>query len=51
MAAVEPRITDAVFSVLSVEASVASRRAYGGTAPENVKREAKRWIDALAKEK
>ena len=51
MQAIEPRITEDVFSVLSVEASVASRRAYGGTAPDNVKREAKRWIDALAKEK
>lgn len=51
MQAVEPRITNDIYSVLSVEASVASRRAYGGTAPENVKREAQRWITALAKEK
>jgi argininosuccinate lyase len=47
----EPKITADIFTVLSVEASVASRRAYGGTAPENVKREAQRWIAALKKEK
>ncbi|WDI33065.1 argininosuccinate lyase [Hyphococcus flavus] len=50
MQAVEKRITENVFSVLSVEASVASRKAYGGTAPENVKREASRWLAALTKE-
>ncbi len=49
--AVEPRITQDVFSVLSVDASVASRKAYGGTAPDNVKREARRWVSALAREK
>ena len=36
MRTVEPRITQDVFSVLSVEASAASRTSYGGTAPENV---------------
>ena len=36
MQAVEPRITKAVFSVLSVENSVKSRTSYGGTAPQNV---------------
>jgi len=50
MQSVETRITQAVFSVLSVEASVASRTALGGTAPENVKREAKRWLTQLKKE-
>ena len=34
---VDPRITDAVFDVLSVKASVTSRTSYGGTAPANVK--------------
>jgi argininosuccinate lyase len=34
---VDPRITDEVFEVLSVEKSVASRTSFGGTAPENVK--------------
>ncbi|GJL90415.1 argininosuccinate lyase [Hyphococcus sp.] len=50
MQKIEPRLTADIFNVLSVEASVASRRAYGGTAPENVKAEAKRWIDALKKD-
>jgi len=50
MQKVEPRITDGVMSVLSVDASVASRRAYGGTAPDNVKAQAQRWIAALKKE-
>jgi argininosuccinate lyase len=45
---VEPRITDGVFSVLSVEASVASRTSYGGTAPENVRRMAAEWRERLA---
>ncbi|QPC42316.1 argininosuccinate lyase [Kaustia mangrovi] len=47
MQEVEPRITDDVFSVLSVEASVASRESLGGTAPDNVRREAERWLKAL----
>src|SRR6186713_2569004 len=37
MRAVEPRITDEVFSVLSVDKSVESRTSYGGTAPANVR--------------
>ena len=37
MRAVEPRITEAVFAVLSLEASVASRKSFGGTAPERVR--------------
>ena len=35
--AIEPRITAEVFEVLSVERSVASRRSFGGTAPECVR--------------
>lgn len=50
MQAVEPRITEAVFAVLGVEQSVKSRVSYGGTAPVNVKRQAKRWLKQLAKE-
>ncbi|NOX82018.1 MAG: argininosuccinate lyase [Alphaproteobacteria bacterium] len=50
MQKIEPRITDEVFSVLSVDASAASRTSYGGAAPKNVKREADRWIAALSKE-
>ncbi|WP_262693855.1 argininosuccinate lyase [Kordiimonas aquimaris] len=38
MQAIEPRITADVFDVLSVEASIASRVSYGGTAPDNVQR-------------
>jgi argininosuccinate lyase len=49
MQAVEPRITKAVFDVLSVERSVASRVSHGGTAPANVKREAAKWLKKLAK--
>lgn len=48
MQSVEAGITADVFSVLTVEASVASRTSYGGTAPANVARQAARWLDALA---
>ncbi len=44
---VEPRITGDIYKVLSVEASVASRTSFGGTAPANVRREAKRWLKIL----
>jgi len=37
MQEVEPRITQDVYSVLTVERSVASRNVYGGTAPEQVR--------------
>ena len=47
MQAVEPRITKAVFGVLSVGNSVKSRAAYGGTAPNNVRAQAKRWLKRL----
>jgi argininosuccinate lyase len=49
MQRVEPRITNAVFSVLSVDRSVRSRTSYGGTAPANVAREAKKWLQRLGK--
>jgi argininosuccinate lyase len=48
MREVEPGITGDVFSVLTVEASVASRTSYGGTAPANVAEQAARWRRALA---
>jgi len=51
MQAVEPRITAEVFSVLSVERSVASRTSYGGTAPKNVRAQARKWQRALDKER
>jgi argininosuccinate lyase len=48
MQAEEPGITDAVFGVLTVDASVASRTSYGGTAPANVARAAAQWQAALS---
>ncbi len=42
--AIHSGITKAVFKVLTVEASVASRTSFGGTAPVNVRRAAKRWL-------
>ena len=47
MHSVEPRITDDVFNVLTVEASVASRTSYGGTAPVRVREQIARWKDRL----
>jgi argininosuccinate lyase len=49
MQRVEPRLTKDVFSVLSVDQSVRSRTSYGGTAPANVAREAKKWLKRLGK--
>jgi len=51
MRAVEPRITKDVFEVLSVDNSVKSRVSYGGTSPKNVRREATRWLKALARQR
>jgi argininosuccinate lyase len=48
MKAEEPGITADVFGVLTVDASVASRTSYGGTAPKNVAAQAARWQQALA---
>ena len=47
MQGIEPRITADVLSVLSVEASVASRTSYGGTAPQNVRKMARDWVKRL----
>jgi argininosuccinate lyase len=47
MQKVEPGINDDVYSVLSPEASVASRLSYGGTAPKNVKKQVRRWKSRL----
>ena len=47
MQAVEPRISTAVYDVLGVENSVASRTSYGGTAPKNVEAQAQRWLALL----
>ena len=51
MQKVEPQITKAVFSVLSVENSVKSRTSYGGTAPQNVIKMARGWAKRLEKER
>lgn len=49
MQSVHKAITSDVFKVLTVEASVAARKSFGGTAPANVKHEAKRWLKILGK--
>jgi argininosuccinate lyase len=46
--ALEPRITDEVYAVLTPAASAASRRSYGGTAPDQVRIQIQRWKDLLA---
>jgi argininosuccinate lyase len=46
--AIEPRITENIFEVLTVEASVASRASLGGTAPANVAAAARIWLEKLA---
>ena len=48
--AIEPRITEDIFTVLSVDKSVRSRTSYGGTAPAHVRKQAKRWLKALERE-
>jgi argininosuccinate lyase len=48
--AIDPRITDAVYPALSVDASVASRNSYGGTAPDQVRHQVARARAALAGE-
>jgi len=51
MQSVEPKITADVFTVLGIEKSVRSRTSFGGTAPSNVKREARRWLTLLKRGK
>jgi argininosuccinate lyase len=46
---VEPRVTGEVFAVLDPASSAKSRKSQGGTAPANVRREARRWIKRLEK--
>jgi argininosuccinate lyase len=50
MRSVEPRIHDGVFAVLGVDKSVKSRTSYGGTAPQQVRSQARRWLTKLRKE-
>src|ERR1700689_1265921 len=47
MQGVEPRITKQAFEVLGVARSGKSRTSYGGTAPANVRREARAWLRRL----
>ena len=47
MQKVEAQISQDIYNVLSAENSVNSRTSYGGTAPENVKHQALRWLDIL----
>jgi argininosuccinate lyase len=47
MQAIDARITHEVFSVLGVEQSANSRTCYGGTAPDNVREQAQKWINRL----
>jgi len=46
--ALEPRIGQGVYQVLTPEASVASRTSYGGTAPDQVRAQIQRWKELLA---
>ncbi len=48
MQAIEPRISQEIFDVLGVAASVASRTSFGGTAPTNVANAAAKWLENLA---
>ena len=43
MQKVEPRITADIFNVLTPLASATSRTSYGGTAPNNVRKQVARW--------
>ena len=43
MQAIEPGITDAVYGVLSLDASVKARMSYGGTAPDRVREQLLFW--------
>jgi len=47
MQSADARITQDVFTVLSVTKSVASRTSYGGTAPVRVRAQARRWLKKL----
>ncbi|HXI88168.1 MAG TPA: argininosuccinate lyase, partial [Parvularculaceae bacterium] len=47
MQSVEPRITKDVYAALSIDASVASRKSYGGTAPDNVRAQIAAWRKRL----
>jgi argininosuccinate lyase len=48
MQSVHEHITDDVFNYLGVQNSVASRQSYGGTAPDQVRKQIARWKAELA---
>jgi len=48
MQSVDKRITKEVYSVLGVENSVSSRKSFGGTAPDNVRKAARWWRTQLS---
>ncbi|MBV8938676.1 MAG: argininosuccinate lyase, partial [Alphaproteobacteria bacterium] len=48
MQSVEPRITEAVFGVLGARKSAESKTSFGGTAPEQVRAQARAWREKLA---
>jgi argininosuccinate lyase len=47
MRSAHPAITSAVFDVLGVDNSVASRTSYGGTAPVEVRKQVAAWRERL----
>ena len=49
MQEIEPRIDEEARLGLSAERSVKSRTSFGGTAPGNVRREARKWLKKLQK--
>ncbi len=51
MTKVEARISQEIYDVLSAKNSINSRTSYGGTAPDNVKQQALRWLDILQSNK
>jgi len=51
MRKVEPRITKDALATLTVDRSVKSRTSFGGTAPKNVRAQAKKWLKRLDKER
>ncbi len=50
MQSVDQRITAEVHDVLGVDKSVKSRVSYGGTAPANVRTQARAWLKKIARE-
>ncbi len=49
LVAIHPGITEDVFSVLTVDRSVRSRHSFGGTAPAEVRKQARAWRRRLKK--